>query len=77
MIDLIHQQGLKMRDPARIDRMLRLIREIWFVAPDLRLGQLLANASPEMERGLFFHEDHDLEVGLERLKAEHIRVPKP
>lgn len=29
------------RDPARIDRMLELLRVAWHAAPDLRLGQLV------------------------------------
>ena len=33
-----------MRDPARIDRMLDLLREVWTRSPDLRLGQLIVNA---------------------------------
>ena len=30
-----------MRDPARIDRILRKLRVIWKASPDIRLGQLL------------------------------------
>ena len=33
-----------MRDPARIDQMLELLREVWTRSPDLRLGQLIVNA---------------------------------
>jgi hypothetical protein len=32
-----------MRDPARIDRMIERLREIWHASPDMRLGQLLVN----------------------------------
>lgn len=35
-----------MRDPARIDRMLELIRKQWNAQPDLRLTQLILNAVP-------------------------------
>lgn len=33
-----------MRDPARIDRILDLVRELWMASPDQRFGQLLLNA---------------------------------
>jgi hypothetical protein len=33
-----------MRDPARIDQMPGLLREVWTRSPDLRLGQLMVNA---------------------------------
>ena len=51
-----------MRDPARIDRILGLIKEIWKAHPDLRLGQLLVSivsASPLYY--LFYIEDEALE----------------
>ena len=32
-----------MRDPARIDQVLDLLRQVWLRSPDLRLGQLMAN----------------------------------
>jgi uncharacterized protein YihD (DUF1040 family) len=34
-----------MRDPARIDRMIELLREAWHKEPDQRLGQLVTNLS--------------------------------
>lgn len=34
-----------MRDPARIDQVLAVIREVWLQFPDERLGQLLVNAA--------------------------------
>ena len=36
---------LRPRDPARIDRMLAQLREIWIQVPDWRLGQLILNAT--------------------------------
>ncbi len=33
-----------MRDPARIEQILDLLREVWARSPDLRLGQLIVNA---------------------------------
>ena len=35
-----------MRDPARIDRMLEKLRQLWLEAPDFRLGQLVVNLGP-------------------------------
>lgn len=32
-----------MRDPARIDRVIELLRAAWHASPDLRLGQLISN----------------------------------
>jgi hypothetical protein len=32
------------RDQARIDQILDLLREVWTRSPDLRLGQLIVNA---------------------------------
>lgn len=36
---------LKPRDPARIDRMVELLREAWHLVPDWRLTQLVINAT--------------------------------
>lgn len=33
-----------MRDPSRIEEMLRALEEIWRRDPDLRLGQIVVNA---------------------------------
>lgn len=58
-----------MRDPARIDEMLDLVRGIWKRQPDLRLGQLLYNAARMREANLhdsFSIEDGDLRKGLIR-----------
>jgi hypothetical protein len=58
-----------MRDPARIDEMLELLREIWLLEPDLRLGQLVFNAArirePQLS-DLFSIEDGALRKGLVR-----------
>lgn len=56
------------REPERIERILALIRAIWQVFPDWRLGQLLANAIPELERGLFFTEDTISEESLNKFE---------
>jgi hypothetical protein len=53
-----------MRDPQRIQRLLQLIRRIWEESPDIRLGQLLANASIGLENNIFNYEDDKLEADL-------------
>lgn len=55
-----------MRDPKRIDRILKLIGDIWHYAPDLRLGQLLYNY------GGFSDYDYSLEDDLiEKALTKH------
>lgn len=57
-----------MRDKARIDRMLQLVRLVWEQSPDLRLGQLLSNAAhsddSRIRENLFTVEDSVIETGL-------------
>lgn len=48
-----------MRDPKRINKCLRKIKEVWSKHPDLRLGQLLINITPDA-KSLYFIEDEDL-----------------
>lgn len=58
-----------MRDPARIDEVLELLRAVWTLEPDLRLGQLIYNAArirnPELS-DVFSIEDCSLRKGLVR-----------
>lgn len=58
-----------MRDPARIDPMLDLLRQVWMRSPDLRLGQLIVNAVAAREPcpEVFAIEDTVLARRLERL----------
>ena len=51
-----------MRDPNRIDGMLREIGWHWKRCPDLRLGQLLVNAAQMAGRSadIFYVEDNDM-----------------
>lgn len=61
-----------MRDPARIDQILELLREVWTRSPDLRLGQLIVNAVRPQEPcpEVFYIEDTVLARRLEgMLKA--------
>lgn len=59
-----------MRDPVRIEPLLKLIKEIWTRHPDLRLGQLLDCAREEVDHDIdmFYVEDELLRVGLEALE---------
>jgi len=54
-----------MRDPGRINRILALLRRHWLRNPDLRLGQIVINATPD---GMdpFYVEDDDIEAALRR-----------
>jgi uncharacterized protein YihD (DUF1040 family) len=54
-----------MRDPARIDRLLDALRRYWMQHPDLRLGQIVCNASGEVDP--FYLED---EVLIDVLEGE-------
>ena len=51
-----------MRDPARIDRMIELLRLVWKRYPDLRLGQLVVNLCRDGDA--FQQEDAVTEVRL-------------
>lgn len=58
-----------MRDPARIDDMIGVLREVWLREPDLRLGQLIFNAARICDADIddiFFIEDDALRNGLVR-----------
>lgn len=62
-----------MRDPARIDEVIELLREVWTLEPDLRLGQLIFNAArirdPELS-DVFSIEDGSLRKGLIRYREQ-------
>ena len=76
---LIFQRMLTMRDPARIDEILELVREAWTLQPDLRLGELVYNAARIHKPGLsdvFSIEDDSLYQGLVRY-LELIQVDGP
>ena len=53
-----------MRNPKRINRILRLIKKIWIKNSDLRLGQLIDNAI--REETIFYIEDDAFEVCLKK-----------
>jgi hypothetical protein len=68
-----------MRDPQRIDRIIEVLREAWHRFPDLRLNQLIINASDtpydcdkphECGLGLVYYiEDDTMEKRLKGLVA--------
>jgi len=70
-----------MRDPARIDRILKLLEQRWKEQPDQRLGQLVCNFTAPVLGDVFVIEDERLEASLARgwkqFKARAIldRVP--
>jgi uncharacterized protein YihD (DUF1040 family) len=47
-----------MKDPKRIDKILKIVRKKWKENPDLRLCQLLGNCFDTLD--LYFVEDEDL-----------------
>lgn len=54
-----------MRDPKRIDKVLKIIRKFWKSNPDLKLGQIIASTIPEEHFGdPFFVEDEDIINGI-------------
>ena len=55
-----------MRDPNRINEVLRIVSKVWYTHPDLRLGQLILNACSES--ALYYIEDDLL---LESLKKQY------
>ena len=54
-----------MRDPARIERVMLKLAQVWGTAPDLRLGQLVLNLAGKADP--FHLEDDRLEAALDRL----------
>ena len=66
------------RPPDRIPTVLDRVREIWTLYPDLRLGQLVANAAYSAgTRDVFNVEDDALLVGLTRLESLLARNETP
>jgi hypothetical protein len=55
-----------MRDPERINRICDLLRDVWKLIPDWRLGQLIFNLTGRYD--CFYVEDDTLEKALKRLK---------
>ena len=57
-----------MRDPQRIDKILKLLEKIWIKNPHLRLFQLLGNCFPAQDN--YYVEDDDLETRLRAVYQE-------
>ena len=57
-----------MRDPNRIDEILKEIKDLWVQVPDWRLGQLLVNVSGTDH--LFYFEDDKLLEQLTKWKED-------
>ena len=63
------------RNPKRIKKILSLLTSIWDYCPDLRLGQIIVNATnnvrldDEVGKELFFIEDDEMIKQLETLQA--------
>ena len=52
------KRGIRMRDPKRIPKTLKLIEKIWTKYPDLRLMQLVLNCVDE--GATYYTEDKEL-----------------
>ena len=48
-----------MRDPKRIDKVLKVLGDNWKKLPDLRLGQLICNVQSAAGDDLFYVEDDE------------------
>lgn len=55
-----------MRDPNRIDRILKLLGKVWKEVPDWRLGQLVSNLVGN-DAYIFYVEDDKLEEKLKEI----------
>lgn len=58
-----------MRDPKRIDRILRKVAKAWKAQPDTRLCQLLSNEARSVgwpDNDLFYVEDEVIESALDQ-----------
>lgn len=62
-----------MRDPARIDRMLAVLKDYWHRYPDLRLGQIISNMTPD-HQDIFYIEDEPIEAALRKMLADPAAV---
>lgn len=66
---------MEMRSPDRIERIMNKLQLLWFMHPDLRLGQLVLNLTPwdKHPRDPFYVEDDEWEVSLdEQLTKEKL-----
>lgn len=62
------------RNPNRIEKVLKILKETWMESPDLRLGQLICIASNDKE--LFSIEDDELINQLILMRKDNLKVNK-
>lgn len=53
-----------MRDPARIPVVIEALRAYWLAHPDMRLGQIIANA---VHSNVFYIEDGNLKDAVNKM----------
>ena len=63
-----------MRDPKRIDDIMRRLKKLWKVFPDLRLGQLLGNCLNYQQ--LYYLEDEDVMKAVEAFYSKYMNKNK-
>lgn len=63
-----------MRDPKRIDDIMKRLKKLWKVFPDLRLGQLLANCLNYQQ--LYYLEDEDVMKAVEAFYSKYMNNNK-
>lgn len=63
-----------MRDPKRIDDIMRRLKKLWKVFPDLRLGQLLGNCLNYQQ--LYYLEDEDVMKAVEAFYSKYMNNNK-
>jgi len=61
-----------MRDPKRIDRMLKLVEKVWKKSPDLRLTQLIMNTLA-INYDPYYIEDDILEEKLKDMYEKYYK----
>jgi DNA-binding winged helix-turn-helix (wHTH) protein len=74
--------GFKMRDPARIRRIMQLFEEVWALCSEFRMGQLMMYLLPNSIYPDAFHLEDDrleeiLRATLAEMKAETALSPTP
>ena len=56
-----------MRDPKRVNKILKRVEAVWKKTPQLRLAQLILNLEHITERPLYHLEDDELAEALEEM----------
>jgi len=68
---MVYRGGDRVRDPARIDRIMGKMILLWRKYPDWRFGQLFENVAGCHRKGCHFHMvDEDFEKELDRRLEE-------